>query len=184
MTFCCSACLVDDLFASLQPFYGFNVLEREGRRADWLAVIECVKAHHYDSLQHIHHSYMDHFVYMPSQWEMMLHCNVVSHWLGACTKWSLSLNSQHDSFTALFISGCVEGCHSDSLQLTCTGNKAVILTASQFHHGVNSWALQLDADALVIQYNLHSPSDFNRSCLNFDVGVKCIYENIEWCKTL
>ena len=25
-----------------------------------------------------------------SQWEMMLHCNVVSHWLGAYTKWSLS----------------------------------------------------------------------------------------------
>ena len=30
-----------------------------------------------------------HFVYMPSQWEMMLQCNVVSHWLVANTKWSL-----------------------------------------------------------------------------------------------
>ena len=27
-------------------------------------------------------------VYVPSQWAMMLHCNVVSHWLGAYTKWS------------------------------------------------------------------------------------------------
>ena len=26
---------------------------------------------------------------MPSQWETMLQCNVVSHWLGAFTKWSL-----------------------------------------------------------------------------------------------
>ena len=26
----------------------------------------------------------DHFVYAPSQWETMLQCNVVSHWLGAC----------------------------------------------------------------------------------------------------
>ena len=25
----------------------------------------------------------------PSQWEAMLHCNVVFHWLGAYTKWSL-----------------------------------------------------------------------------------------------
>ena len=25
----------------------------------------------------------------PSQWETTLHCNVVSHWLGAYTKWSL-----------------------------------------------------------------------------------------------
>ena len=30
-----------------------------------------------------------HFVYAPSQWETTLHCNVVSHWLGAYTKWSL-----------------------------------------------------------------------------------------------
>ena len=33
----------------------------------------------------------DHFVYAPSQWEIMLHCNVVSHWLGTCTKWSLNM---------------------------------------------------------------------------------------------
>ena len=28
------------------------------------------------------------FVNAPSQWEMTLQCNVVSHWLGAFTKWS------------------------------------------------------------------------------------------------
>ena len=31
----------------------------------------------------------DHFVNAPSQWETTLQCNVVSHWLGAYTKWSL-----------------------------------------------------------------------------------------------
>ena len=31
----------------------------------------------------------DHFVFASSQWEMMLHCNVISHWLGAYTKWTL-----------------------------------------------------------------------------------------------
>ena len=31
------------------------------------------------------------FVNVPSQWEMTLHCNVVSHWLGAYTTWSLLL---------------------------------------------------------------------------------------------
>ena len=31
-----------------------------------------------------------HFVYAPSQWEITLHCNVVSNWLGAYTKWSLA----------------------------------------------------------------------------------------------
>ena len=33
--------------------------------------------------------YRDHSVYVPSQWETTLQCNVVSHWLGEYTKWSL-----------------------------------------------------------------------------------------------
>ena len=31
----------------------------------------------------------DHFVYVTSQWETTLHCNVVSHWLGTYVKGSL-----------------------------------------------------------------------------------------------
>ena len=31
----------------------------------------------------------DHSVYAPSQWEMVLHCNAISHWLGTYTEWSL-----------------------------------------------------------------------------------------------
>ena len=31
-------------------------------------------------------------MHAPSQWETTLHCNVVSHWLGAHTKWSLGTN--------------------------------------------------------------------------------------------
>ena len=30
-----------------------------------------------------HHHYRDRCVYAPSQWETTLHCNVLSHWLGA-----------------------------------------------------------------------------------------------------
>ena len=33
----------------------------------------------------------DHFVYAPSQWQIMLQCNVISHWLGAYTEWTLLL---------------------------------------------------------------------------------------------
>ena len=33
-------------------------------------------------------------VYAPSQWKMMLHCNVVSHWLGTYTKWSLHIHQE------------------------------------------------------------------------------------------
>ena len=39
-------------------------------------------------IQKWHNSSRDYFVYAPSQWEM-LHCNIVCHWLGAYTKWSL-----------------------------------------------------------------------------------------------
>ena len=39
------------------------------------------------SLMHIRH----HFVYAPSQWETTWQCNVVSHWLGTYTKWSLHI---------------------------------------------------------------------------------------------
>ena len=35
------------------------------------------------------HSTGDRFVYVPSQWETTLHCNVVSPWLGAYSKCSL-----------------------------------------------------------------------------------------------
>ena len=36
----------------------------------------------YDGLQLYH--FIQGSVYVPSQWETMLHCNVVPHWLGAC----------------------------------------------------------------------------------------------------
>ena len=34
--------------------------------------------------------FKDHSVYAPNQWDMTLHCNFVSHWVGAYTKWSLA----------------------------------------------------------------------------------------------
>ena len=35
-------------------------------------------------------------MYVPSQWEMTLHCNVVSHWLGTYSKWSLNMPCTQD----------------------------------------------------------------------------------------
>ena len=42
----------------------------------------------------------DHSVHVPSQWETTLHCNVVSHWLGAYTKSSLN------TINSLYFNGC------------------------------------------------------------------------------
>ena len=38
----------------------------------------------------------DYSVYAPSQWEMALHCNIISHWLSTYIKWSLSCNMMKD----------------------------------------------------------------------------------------
>ena len=36
--------------------------------------------------------FRNHFVCASKQWETTLHCNIVSHWLGAYKKWSLKLD--------------------------------------------------------------------------------------------
>ena len=41
------------------------------------------------------------FVYAPSQWEMTLHCYVVSHWLGAYTKLFLRMSLPPDLFAMM-----------------------------------------------------------------------------------
>ena len=43
-----------------------------------------------------------HFVYALSQWETTLRCNVVSHWLGAYTDWTLLLLRHQRSRVFLF----------------------------------------------------------------------------------
>ena len=45
--------------------------------------------------------YRDHFMNAPSQWETMLQCNVISHWLGAFTKRSLDVASFADRFVSV-----------------------------------------------------------------------------------
>ena len=54
-------------------------------------------------LRYISQVCRDHFVYASSQWDVVLHCNIVSHWLDAYTKWSLryaslTKHSQRDYF--------------------------------------------------------------------------------------
>ena len=47
---------------------------------------------------HFHLPFRDHFVNALSQWETALHCNVISHCLGAFTRWSvIILNSRQIS---------------------------------------------------------------------------------------
>ena len=53
------------------------------------------------SLQNFTHQLhpRDHSVYASIQWEMALHSNAVSHWLGAYTEWSLATNYMVHTFS-------------------------------------------------------------------------------------
>ena len=48
----------------------------------------------------------DHFEHAPSQLETRLHCNVISHWLGAYTKWSLFNRKLNEQNQVLFHRRC------------------------------------------------------------------------------
>ena len=63
----------------------------------------------------------DHFVYAPCQWETMLHCNIVSQWLGAYTKWSLLR-------LLIFTFWC--SCHSNCSTFPSTASYSVTILLS------------------------------------------------------
>ena len=66
------------------------------RHGKWVwyysVILGLTEGMHYVRLSAIqqHQGSFDHSVYAPGQWEIALHCNTVSHWLGAYTKWSLN----------------------------------------------------------------------------------------------
>ena len=72
-----------------------------------LYVLTRYNTNHKDVLVNQHqisfmHILRERFVYAPSQWETTLQCNVVSHWLGAYTEWSLYANLHPPLVTVLF----------------------------------------------------------------------------------
>ena len=54
-------------------------------------ILHCISTNQHNQrlILFIFRTLRDNFVCTPSQWETTLHCNVVSHCLGAYTKWSL-----------------------------------------------------------------------------------------------
>ena len=75
----------------------------------------------------------DHFVYAPSQWEMTLQYNIISHWLDTCREWSLTLMphdhhviSNHQQLDCMFNNSFRLISKKTSALLTlCDGNPVV-----------------------------------------------------------
>ena len=129
----------------------------------------------------------DHLVYAPSQWETTLQCNVVSHWLGAYTKWSLYvIHTVHD--------WSCEWCHGWGVDVWGVNSDAVFT----FHHtkvGMKAATRTLDADIEVcagdtmyqsvikVLIGWHGFEDhiIEEACVCTRVIVKNMeYENLSW----
>ena len=69
----------------------------------------------------------DQFVYVPSQWDKTLDCNIISHWLGTYTKWSLKEYDSHYIFLqgSVGLTSCVPKLSLKHL-LTWNKNKQTI----------------------------------------------------------
>ena len=75
--------LVQD--CSISTATALEILQSCTKPSLWWSIIYLCNGH---AVRNILYN-RNHFVYALSQWETMLHCNVVSHWLGAYTKWPL-----------------------------------------------------------------------------------------------
>ena len=74
------------VFIILHPtvFVGCNYLSLPLTHASGTQVLNCIKY-----IPRNMHRITGYFMNVSGQWETTLHCNVISHWLGAYTKWSL-----------------------------------------------------------------------------------------------
>ena len=75
-----------------------------------------------------------HLANAPSQWEMTLHCNVASHWLGAYTKWSLKTTFISCDYVLYMYHECTLWCRS-----SCSNSFAAILCCN-FCNYIATWS--------------------------------------------
>ena len=75
----------------------------------------------------------DHFVYVPSQWKMTLQCNVISHWLGTFTKWSIKRVTEDLFPVEVFVLPCpwkVSDKNAAYIRCSVTRVRSLLLVAS------------------------------------------------------
>ena len=77
----------------------------------------------------------DHFVNVPSQWKTTLHCNVVSHWLGAYTNWSLYMYTRTHNHVHIYIR------KFSIIPLVCHGNQYIAQCGNCISHNQVWWSL-------------------------------------------
>ena len=111
----------------------------------------------------------ENFVYAPSQWETTLHCNVVSHWLGAYTKWSLQ-NATKPCVQQSLRNDCILAGHSGQWRLML-GNEHIGQHKTAWDYSSLQWRYN-ERDGV----SNHKP----RNCLLTQVFIQArLKENIK-----
>ena len=122
----------------------------------------------------VHVNIRDHFVYMPNQWEPTLHCNVISHWLGACKKLFLKYgchqigifgSPNHDDVIEWKHFPCywpfVQGIHWSPVNSPHKGQWRGALIFSLICVWINGWI------------NNHEAVNLRRYHAHYDISVMC-----------
>ena len=131
--------------------------------------------------------FRDRFVNVPSQWEMTLQCNVISHWLGTFTKLNPVLLWSQLLLHFLLIAPAFMSCEKDKILLV------VIKSAKYCGHlwqmfYVRWWVVSLHINTNThCQYNKFECKIINTSTLlvllNGCIWLipTYIYEALQWC---
>ena len=104
------------------------------------------------------------FVYASSQWDTTLHCNVVSHWLGAYTNWVAVI-----TVSAILVNQYIMSCRWSEDGWARLTKSCLARHSSQAHI---SWQLTVHSEKLYHQMNTvfkHILSKCSRHCSAFEL---------------
>ena len=92
--------------------------------------------------------FRDHPVYLPSQWEMALQCNAISHWLRTYTEWSLVIHDVFPRTTSLtnFLLRWPIRTRS-KWALVCTEERSIVIVWTSYLSGFLNYFSQLSSHA-------------------------------------
>ena len=127
--------------------------------------------------------FRDHFVCASSQWETTLHCNVVSHWLGVYTKWSLNLAVYPIKYADSFVVFCFLWLYHQSSTDNC-----ILRPISSHSWGLLHWHCDNQITVIFLFGTSGVRSKDMSICMYIDtalaLGKSCMYEwhgRIELC---
>ena len=123
----------------------------------------------------LQHYSKGHFVYVPSQWEEVLHSNVISYWLGTYAKWPLLFCIHADLFKAN--SSTFDNIVTWSTNMIIADNLSIFMSRlSTYTTLLSTYTTEIIVQLLYVQYH---------EIFQYDPGLcklngKTVYHQISW----